>query len=585
MGPRPNSSRRAILAGVGATALGSTAGCLDLFQELGGDGPNQLSLDVTTLPADDDTASAQIARQLVDNLSMVGVDATLDPRGDDQALRTVLIDNDYDIFVGRHPEITDPDELRTLLHTRFSEELGWQNPYGVTIPSLDTLLDRQRRESGDDRQETVTELHRELMELQPLSVIAYPSNLIVARTDLDTTGIPDGLTSRSAYLRLEAANPDREQLLVSLLQPTVTNNLNPLIPETENVSAILELIYEPLFDRIDGELVPWLAESVSWAESANSVTATIRLRPRLRWHDGTALTTRDVAFTYEFLRDTTLTDPDDPIPAPRFRGRSSLVDAVDTNSNTELTLEFDATSIETARRALAVPILPRDEWEDRTERVDGHLSTAIEIENAEPIGSGPFVYEESTPDQSLSLSRNEDHFLLDLDDPDDRLTPLIGEETVTGVDFEVAVNVGVAMRAIERGDRYITATSIPSSDVDGIEDNYDGIEVLDSKGYDFFVVGFNTRQYPLGNHQFRQVVARMIDRNHVVETAMDGYADPSNTPLQRTEFMTDEFAWSGESILGPFPGADGEVDPELGRSLFREAGFRYNDDGELLVQQ
>ncbi|WP_238479837.1 ABC transporter substrate-binding protein [Natranaeroarchaeum sulfidigenes] len=551
---------------------------------MGSTGPAQLSVNVTTLPADDDTSSSRIARQLVDNLSESGVNATIDPREDEQALRALLLDHDYDIFVGRHPAITDPDELRTLLHTRYSEEDGWQNPYGVTIPSLDDLLDNQRRESGEQRIQTVTEIQNELLDTQPFSVIAYPSKLTAARTDLTTDTLPGGLTTRNDYLRLEAANPERDRLLVSLFRPTVTENLNPLVPETGPDKAILDCIYDPLFEWVDDELVPWLAEDVSWSENGNTVRATVRLRPALEWHDETALTTADIGFTYDMLRDTTMGDSDNPIPAPQFRGRSSLVDSVEPLSNSEITLEFPDTSVETARRALTVPILPQHEWEDRTERSADHLSTAIETSNEEPIGSGPFVYEDSTEDQELILSRNEEHFLLDLEDPHERLESLRGDTTFDEIEFEVGVNVGVVLGDIDSGDRDITATSIPSGEVENVQNNYDNTEVLIGEGQEFFVLGFNTRRHPMGNHQFRRTVARLVDRNYIAETVLDGYAQPSDTPLKRTEFVTDEFSWNGQSRLGRFPGEDGAVDPEDARETFRDAGFRFDEDGNLIVQ-
>ena len=584
MVPGSVTSRREVLAGLGATALGTTTGCLDFFRQMGGTGPSQLSVDVTTLPADDDTASAQIARQLVDNLSKSGIDATLDLREDEQAFRALLLDSNFDLFVGRHPAITEPDELRPLLHTRFSEESGWQNPYGVTAPSLDDLLERQRRESGEQRRETIGELQEELLNLQPLSVIAYPDKLTAASTDLITDDLSAGLRTRNDYLRLETTNPDRDRLLVSLFRPTVTENLNPLVPDSRPDRAILDCIYDPLFELVNGELVPWLAEDVTWTELGDTVRATVQLRPALRWHDGTALTTADVGFTYDFLRDTAMDDSGDPVPAPQFRGRSSLVDSVDAISNSEFSIEFSDTSIETARRALTLPILPQDEWNDRTERTSDNRTEAIDTANEEPIGSGPFVYVESSEEDDLILSRNEDHFLHDLESPHEQLEPLQGEDPFEAIEFEVAVNVGVALNDIDSGEKDITAASIPATNVEDVRNNYENTTVLVGEGWEFFVIGFNARRHPMGNHQFRQTVARLVDRNHIAETILEGYAQPSDTSLKRTSFNMDEFTWNGHSRLGEFPGEDGTVDAEAARDTFRDAGFRFDEDGNLIVQ-
>lgn len=585
MSPRRVSRRRDVLAGIGATTLASTAGCLDFFTNIGQPGPEQLSLGVTTLPADDDTASVQIARQLVDNLNEAGINATLDPRDDDQALRTVLLNHDFDIFVGRHPPVDDPDELRSLVHTDFTEEPGWQNPYGVTNPSLDELVDRQRRESGDERVRTVEELQHELITFQPFSVVAYPSWLTAVTDDLVADEIPRGLQSRVSYLRLERANPGHERLRVALLRTNMTENWNPLIPENVPDRGILGLIYEPLFQWIDGELVPWLAEDVSWTENGTNVTATVELRRALNWHDGEPLTTADVAFTYQFFRDTTLDDDEDQIPAPRFRGRTSLVDAVVTLSNSELSLEFANTSTEVARRALTVPVLPMHVWRDRTDRVQDYISEALDTDNPEPIGSGPFIFGDATDEQELILERNPDHFLLTLDEPHESLAPLVGPSNFDGIDFEVAANTGVALNAIDDGTIDLTASSIPPANAATVEDEFENTNVLVADGEEFFIIGFNTRRHPMQNHQFRQAVAQLVDREYLAEEAANGYADPSNTPLERTKFRTEEFVWNGASMVGEFPGEAGEIEPEAARELFREAGFRYSEDDELLTQE
>ena len=65
-------------------------------------------------------------------------------------------------------------------------------------------------------------------------------------------------------------------------------------------------------------------------------------------------TTDDVAFTYEFLQDTSLGELDTPVPTPWQRGAVSLVDRASANDG-ELSIEFATDRPAVARRDLEGP--------------------------------------------------------------------------------------------------------------------------------------------------------------------------------------------------------------------------------------
>lgn len=79
------------------------------------------------------------------------------------------------------------------------------------------------------------------------------------------------------------------------------DTLNPLETKSESVRNIMNIIYEPLFDRdAQGGSVPALAES--YAVSEDGKTVTVNLRQDVKWHDGTVFTANDVIFTLSKLR-------------------------------------------------------------------------------------------------------------------------------------------------------------------------------------------------------------------------------------------------------------------------------------------
>ena len=77
-----------------------------------------------------------------------------------------------------------------------------------------------------------------------------------------------------------------------------TRNFNPY------ASGVLQgaqgMIYEPLllFNQIKGgKIVNWLATSYKWSSGGKTLTFT--LRPGVKWNDGQAFTSADVAYTMQ----------------------------------------------------------------------------------------------------------------------------------------------------------------------------------------------------------------------------------------------------------------------------------------------
>ncbi len=88
------------------------------------------------------------------------MDAQVTLMDQQELLRDVLINNEFDTYVARHPTYDDPDFLLSLLHLRFVEESGWQNPFGFADLEVDDLLDAQRRTRGTERRDRLAELQR-----------------------------------------------------------------------------------------------------------------------------------------------------------------------------------------------------------------------------------------------------------------------------------------------------------------------------------------------------------------------------------------------------------------------------------------
>ncbi|MFU8866872.1 ABC transporter substrate-binding protein, partial [Natronococcus sp.] len=419
---RPNGvDRRSVLAAGAAGLALPVSGCIDRVESAVGGERDRLALSITTVPADGDREAVRIARRLEDHLEAVGIDASLDMRSRSEFLETVLIDHEFDLYVGRHPADFDPDFLYEMLHSAYANEAGWQNPFGFANIPFDDHLEAQRRVDGVPRRERVATLLEALAEEKPFDPICFPEEHRVARTDRFEGWSADHPESRHGYLELEPAE-DVDRLRVLVTDSRISRNLNPLSATLRERGSTIDLVYDSLATEHDGDLVPWLAEDVELRtadeDDDHVAEATVTLREDYHFHDGEPLEADDVAFTYRFLEDTALGRSEFPSPAPRYRSHVSTLEGVTVESDRELRLEF-ATGLEVARRALTVPILPEHRWreqvEARAETAETFTATQgrwglVTMDNVPPIGSGPFRFGSNSEREHLTLERYDDHF-------------------------------------------------------------------------------------------------------------------------------------------------------------------------------
>ena len=78
--------------------------------------------------------------------------------------------------------------------------------------------------------------------------------------------------------------------------------LNPLLNEDASVAQVLRLIYEPLIG-LDSEHRPYSYLLSNWELSDNGQVATLTLNDGITWEDGTAITSNDIVFSLNTIRN------------------------------------------------------------------------------------------------------------------------------------------------------------------------------------------------------------------------------------------------------------------------------------------
>jgi peptide/nickel transport system substrate-binding protein len=133
-----------------------------------------------------------------------------------------------------------------------------------------------------------------------------------------------------------------------------------------------------------GGYVPMIARS--WETTADGLTITFHLRDDALWHDGTPVTSRDVAFTWRKVRD----------PETQARSWVSLfadVDAVDTPDPRTVVVRYRRPYAD-ALDAWRVPLVPEHVAAKETDFLGGAFAQR-------PIGCGPYRFVSREPGQRI----------------------------------------------------------------------------------------------------------------------------------------------------------------------------------------
>lgn len=164
-----------------------------------------------------------------------------------------------------------------------------------------------------------------------------------------------------------------------------------------------------------------LAETVDVSDDLSRVA--FRLRPEARWHDGAPVTARDVAFTFDTLKE-------QGAPFYRQSYRAITVEAPD--DRTVVFTSATAGDRELVGLVGAMPVHPVHVWRD------GAAQTAT---LAPPVGSGPYRVARIDAGRTVVLERVEDYWGRDL--PVNR-----GRWNFGTVTFDYYRDDGVALQAL-----------------------------------------------------------------------------------------------------------------------------------------
>jgi len=270
--------------------------------------------------------------------------------------------------------------------------------------------------------------------------------------------------------------------------------INPVTATSETDRDLVKMVYSNIYDIADKITV-----------SSDTKTWTIRLKENLHWQDGEQLTSDDVIFTVNEIQNK-------DAASPLF----SNWQGVSVSRTSELELQFSlAKSYAFFGDDLkGLYILPK------------HLFAAIppgnwrlSDYNLKPVGSGPYIFSsyEMRPDGYITayhLKAWDDYF---------GIKPLIDN-----FDFDFL------------SDNAALIKSFNSAQIDGFGGSSAGDLASIGRPHDTYV--FRTPSYyavflnqtanpALGDSAVRQALSLSVDRNALVQNALNGYGEPDYGPI------------------------------------------------------
>ncbi|MFE9750984.1 ABC transporter substrate-binding protein [Saccharothrix saharensis] len=324
---------------------------------------------------------------------------------------------------------------------------------------------------------------------------------------------------------------------------TFVENWNPFSPT--GLSSVQGMIYEPLFlfnslKSASERPTPLLGTEYSWNE--NGTVLSVTTREGVRWNDGKPFSAKDVAFTFNLIRNT---------PELNTTGTSPVAEVVD---DTHLTLTFDKPSFVSAPTLLGgTYIVPEHIWQSKGDPATDR--------NSDPVGTGPMKAGEFSP-QSYVLTKNPEFRAAD-------------DVRVGGLRFHSLSGNQAATDKLLAGQLDWAGIFIP--DIKKVLDKRSDI------GYTFYgsqqVVLATCSNAELGcegpqtEQAVRQALSAAIDRDQVNKLAYYGNAQPISATFALLDRDRDFIA----------PGLDrtepGSADVARAQRILEEAGWSKGADG------
>lgn len=312
----------------------------------------------------------------------------------------------------------------------------------------------------------------------------------------------------------------KDSIVIGLEEDAVS--LDPQFCSDAFGFSVMTNIYDTIFRiKEDGEVYSCLLKD--WVKSEDGKTYTFNLKEGVKFHNGQELKASDIKYTLE-------RGSESPYTADMFVCIDSVEVINDYSVEVNLKYSYDAFVSILCQPAASI--------------VSQNLVEEGESEK-NPIGTGPYKLVEWTGGDKLILSAVDDYHM--------------GKAQIKDVEFRIIMDKSTGMIALEKGeiDAYVNISSI---DRQAVIDNKD-LEFYEIPSYFCFYLEFNNEVEPFNNKLVRQAISYAIDKEAIIDNAMNGIAEVADHQIPEGVFgYTDK--------VKSYP-----HDIEKAKELLTEAGY------------
>jgi len=310
------------------------------------------------------------------------------------------------------------------------------------------------------------------------------------------------------------------------------DTLDPAGQTTTTVANMIDYFYETLvaYDYKQNKVVPLLA--TSWQISADGLTYTFKLRPNVKFHDGTPLNAEAAKFTFDRLLD-----PKTRVPT-RF-----LVDAIkETRVIDPLTVQFILGKPSPALLANLTYTTTAIISPAAAQRI----GPANLTRDATGAGTGPYLFKEWIRGTQILVVRNPNYW---------GKKPIFEE-----VMFRIVPDAGVRETMLLAGDVHM-AMLPPPPDVHQLKNNRT-INVVEAPTDRIIFIVLNTQWGPFKDARVRQAVNYAVNKQAILNSVLFNLGTVADSPCPTGMF--------GHSLVQP---GGWPFNPIKAKQLLKEAGF------------
>lgn len=359
-----------------------------------------------------------------------------------------------------------------------------------------------------------------------------------------------GINNTNAEFFMDSTPIGKDNLVADARPETFQNAVPITSPDPEWLTSFMRMVASPLVGYTSGlELTPVLAEEIPEFED-DGTTMSITLKDGLTFQNGDELTADAVKFTMDFAQANHRDFPLLPTPG---HDQVTVVD--------DRTVEIDFGEPQPSFLSAWMPkwgILHQPSME-----AAGAVEnpTAWDPAPEDVVGSGPYVIDQFDPQRTIVLTPwDGDHV--------DR-NP---EHTIFFRGFSNAEGI---TRALSGGELDV-GVSLTGGNLQALEGE-SGIATSATPGFGAFLIYPETHVAPMKFPAFRDAVGTVIDRQTINEIAFNGQNDMETRPTM----FNKQHPWRApDDMLFQYTD-DLSGDPEAARQKLQDAGFEYDDDGNL----